>query len=389
VEQVIAALAVPEEPVSFVAASLAFDDQAHGIRETLGRVRHVRGQQQDFSCTNGYIHPLPFLHRAQEHVALELMEELLTRVVVVVLARVGAAHDHDDELARVEDLLVADRWLQVGAMRLDPLLQAESSKGLHVMSISAALANQSTHPVRRGSTILVASLVFHVCVPSVGNTQVADAQTLPVAETPVAGAVVGSVTSTPATAADAPGPRAAVWIERKLKFWFTSRSTFYSCAALRDRARYLLYRVGARPDMKVMVSCLDQIGPQQMPSVRITAAVPAEATPEVLARLDADMPRQELIKRVRKTRGLYTEDPLAQFPAVWQTVTIDGRKDPYLEDGDCEFIEQFTKQVLVPLGVRIAADSRVRCVPHQVTMGSVKLKVESLQRYADTVATVQ
>jgi hypothetical protein len=381
----VAPVAIPGEPIGFVVPTLALDDQAHSVGKPLRRMRHVRREQQDFSCTNGYIHPLSILNRAQEHVALELVEELLARVVVVVLARIGPAYDHDDELARVEDLFVADWRPQVRAMRLDPLLQAESSQGLHVMSIRAAITNQGRCQARHELVAVVALAAFLISAPRCGMAQAAD----PGDAAPLTDVPQGLAGMVSAPDADAPRTTAAVWLERKLKFWFSSRTTFYSCSGLRDRAYYLLHRVGARPDMEVAVSCLGQIGPQQMPSVRITVAIPAEATPDVLATLNADAPRRELIKRVRKQKQLYTEDPLAQFPAAWRTVTIDGRRDPILEDADCEFVEQFTRQVLVPLGARVAADSRVRCAPHQVTMGAVKLKLEVLQRHADTIGATQ
>ena len=57
---------------------------------------------------------------AQDHVARELVEELLARVVVEVGALVGSADDGDDEVAVVPDLGVADRRLELVAVLVDP-----------------------------------------------------------------------------------------------------------------------------------------------------------------------------------------------------------------------------------------------------------------------------
>jgi hypothetical protein len=157
-------------------------------------------------------------------------------------------------------------------------------------------------------------------------------------------------------------------------------TTYYSCDGLRNKMIYLLEQAGARPgDLKVLVSCIDPVGPQYMPSVRIRAAVPTLATPEVLAKLAERAPERELIARVQG-KSQEADAAMAQFPATWRTVEIQSRRHRRIEDGDCELIEQLTRRVLVPMGVRVTPDSQISCAPYQVRLGAVDLRFEALQK---------
>ena len=86
VELVAAGLAVPEEAVLFAGAALAFHDESDRVGEALRRMRHVRWQQQDVAFADFDVDRLPVLHGLQHHVAFELVEELLARVIVKILA---------------------------------------------------------------------------------------------------------------------------------------------------------------------------------------------------------------------------------------------------------------------------------------------------------------
>ena len=69
---------------------------------------------------------LPVLDGRKRDLAFELVEELLAGVDVEVLAAVGSAHDHDDELAVGEHLLVAHRRLEQVTVLVDPATEIES-----------------------------------------------------------------------------------------------------------------------------------------------------------------------------------------------------------------------------------------------------------------------
>ena len=173
-------------------------------------------------------------------------------------------------------------------------------------------------------------------------------------------------------------PVSAAWVEVQHNLFYVGQTTYYSCYGLRDKVRYILKQAGAREDLKVTTSCLDSSGAgvESMPSVRIKAAFAAEATPEVLAKLATEAPKRELLARVKGTG-----DPAdLEFPAVWRRVVLDGRGRGRIEEGDCELLELLLEKVLIPAGARVASESRLNCVPHQVPIGSVRLVVDTLHK---------
>ena len=105
----------------------------------------------------------------------------------------------------------------------------------------------------------------------------------------------------PADGSDRAAPVNAVWVDYERSLVYFGQTTYYSCYGLRDKVRYILQQVGARSDLKVSASCVESsgFGVEAMPSVRIKAAFAAEATPEVLRRMEEDAPRRELVARVQ------------------------------------------------------------------------------------------
>jgi hypothetical protein len=190
----------------------------------------------------------------------------------------------------------------------------------------------------------------------------------------------------PASAADAPtAPRVeAVWVPHSFKFAYFGLTSLYSCDGLRDTARHILLRAGARKDgLRVRVSCVETggAGVEQMPMVRVEAAFPAPATPELLERLRND-PRRDLTARVRgETRQ--AEEALVPFAAEQRTVVFDGRSDRRIDDGDCELLDHLVRHVFTPLGLPQAQGSRLSCLPRSVTVGAVNLRLETLQKAPD------
>ncbi len=183
-----------------------------------------------------------------------------------------------------------------------------------------------------------------------------------------------------ATAAEA-APVNAVWLQHESTFTYMGRTTYYSCDGLRAKVRYLMKQVGARPDdLKVRVSCGESrySGLDPMPTVRIKASLPAIATPELLEKLRTD-PRRELVTRVQG-KGGQVDHATAQFPAQWRMVELDGRRGRPIEEGDCELLEYMVRDVFVPMGIKEAEGSRLGCVPHQTPLGSVEVKLETLQK---------
>ncbi|MGI9245889.1 MAG: hypothetical protein ACR2I8_04195 [Steroidobacteraceae bacterium] len=183
-------------------------------------------------------------------------------------------------------------------------------------------------------------------------------------------------------AATEAAPSAAVWVDHETSFVYFGQTTYYSCTGLRDKVRYLMQRLGARPDdLRVRVSCAEAggAGVELMPRVQIRAALPAPATAERLQALAGD-PKRELTARVR---GDSLDVTPVQFPAIRRLVRIDGRHGDHIEDGDCELLEQMVRQVFPALGIGVAEGSRLACMRNQVPIGSVHLLLETLQRAPD------
>lgn len=189
------------------------------------------------------------------------------------------------------------------------------------------------------------------------------------------------------TAADARGTVDAVWLEHDLRFTYFGLTTHYTCGGLRDKVRYVMQQLGARKDdLRVQVSCLEPNGVEAIPSVRIQAALPAAATPEVLARLEQEAPQRELKARVG-AKGQGTDAALARFPARPETVEFTStRAGSRIGDGDCELFEHLERYAFPQLGLRLTEDSRLSCVPRQVGIGSVRVKVQALRAVPEPAA---
>ena len=86
-------------------------------------MRDSRGQQEDLALADGDVLDLAVVHDAEGDVALDLVEELLAVLDVEVLPTVGAADDHDEELAVAPHHGVAHRGLEQMAVLVDPCLE--------------------------------------------------------------------------------------------------------------------------------------------------------------------------------------------------------------------------------------------------------------------------
>ena len=180
------------------------------------------------------------------------------------------------------------------------------------------------------------------------------------------------------TSPDLPQHVKAVWVERKINFTYFAGQTFYSCNGFRDKLRYILLKLGALPQtLKIVSNCSDSMGIQPMSGARITLAMPVEVTPELLAMIEEDAPRRELVRRVRGEQPLDVQ--AAQFPAAWKTVDFSGRRDRRVMAGDCELLRQMAGTLFQHIGVRFGEDSMLRCTQGPLSLGAIKFRAETLQ----------
>lgn len=173
----------------------------------------------------------------------------------------------------------------------------------------------------------------------------------------------------------------AVWVERKVNFTYMPITGYYSCDGLRDKVRWILQQLGARPDLEVKRrGCVKLQGPEPSPGVEIVAAFPAPATPELLEQLAGEAAKRQLAARATGKPDPVAE-ATAQFPARVKRVEFNSSRSSLadLQDGDCELMEQLERQgVFGALGVMVV-ESQIRCVPRQVTLGAVRMTVEVLE----------
>jgi hypothetical protein len=194
---------------------------------------------------------------------------------------------------------------------------------------------------------------------------------------------------------DGPVPVKAFWAEREASFSYTGFTTQYSCEGLRGKVRRILRDAGARDDLDVRVSCTNLSGVEPLPRVRIRAWIPVEATPEALAATPREPTLQE--QTVARARGESAKgapsapvtDAAMQFPAAWQRVSFVGEPTASGRGvglGDCELMQDMVRNVFPALGMRVLPETRLRCVPRQITLGSVDVQLEALRRLPEAQA---
>lgn len=170
-------------------------------------------------------------------------------------------------------------------------------------------------------------------------------------------------------------PVQAVWKDAEIDFTYIGRTSFYSCDSLEQKVRRVLKEVGAREDLRVRTHGCDTLfSPERFMTVRIKLAIPAAVAPgEGLA--PEERSRRELVARVRGEPAADLE-AAEQFPATWKRVRFS-RKSQFLDDGDCELIEQLQTHVFTKLDIRVIAKDNW-CIPGQVNFGQLNLEVETL-----------
>lgn len=146
-------------------------------------------------------------------------------------------------------------------------------------------------------------------------------------------------------------PEAAQWQKHELTFTFSGFTTRYSCGGFEDVLSLLLRAAGARPDAKVVASCMAPMGgPEPISIARLTfySLVPLKA-------------------------GAASHAAAPAVPGLWKPVQLRAGSPRDLGNGDCELIDQFARRIL-PLFTTRDVRNRMNCIPHQVSLGGVDLK---------------
>jgi hypothetical protein len=198
-------------------------------------------------------------------------------------------------------------------------------------------------------------------------------------------------------------PIAAVWKKEEVLFTYQSSIAIYTCDALQNRVASLLYAVGARPDLEVKVTgCSHSVVPmnapaidrtrrawepgsgtsyvrpaesQQISTVHVLLSMPVEMTPDVVAELNADKSRRELISRVTGNPIPRFDDPIP-FAAERRVVTLN-YKTARLEAAECELLDQLVTSSFRNLGLRVVRQGYT-CSRNRVSNIRPSLDVEAL-----------
>jgi hypothetical protein len=204
-------------------------------------------------------------------------------------------------------------------------------------------------------------------------------------------------------------PVAAVFKAREVGFFYRSSNAQQPCYALEGRVAMILRAVGARDDIKVDVNGCDNFAMseesaferwdrerpgsrfddpmdrfrnddrrrqrEQSAHIRVSLMTPVIVTPKVLAEIDKDKSRRELVSRVTGNPAAAMNDPIV-FAAQRQEVTLS-RRTIRLEPEDCELLEQMSSSVFRELDVRVVRRS-FNCDPRQPWHIPPQLTVEAL-----------
>jgi hypothetical protein len=166
----------------------------------------------------------------------------------------------------------------------------------------------------------------------------------------------------------------AIWRIQRFDFTYSSPTVYYSCRALQAKIGAILHAVGAHQRVAVDVQCMGDF--VRYAFVRVTLAVPAEATQSAVNAATTFDTRAQLVARLRHLR-LPTAADIERFPAAWQTVSLSRHRSLHLDSADCDLLRGMREQIFPKLSVRVARDG-LRCSSGSATRIRPKLEVTAL-----------
>jgi hypothetical protein len=168
---------------------------------------------------------------------------------------------------------------------------------------------------------------------------------------------------------------AAIWQIERIEFVYHSSTVRYSCGNLQRRIAAILQAVGAHSTIGVDLGCRsgDLV---RHANVRLTLAVPVEATEEnVRVATDFDT-RDELVARLWQ-KQLPSANDIARFPASWRTVALARSPPLSLGSGDCDLLRAMRDDVFPRLRVRVVS-SGLHCGGGANTRITPRIQVNAL-----------
>ncbi len=189
--------------------------------------------------------------------------------------------------------------------------------------------------------------------------------------------LAGILCALPYAVADAAAPADpatvdGVWVRHERIFTYMGMTSHYSCDGLEYKLKWLLKLAGAREDAVVHGSCSDPMGgPSRISSARMTyytLALPdSPAATQAADGRNLGHPAKEL-----------KVAPPAPGTGAWKAVDLRAaahRND--IQDGDCELVEQFDRDLLQDFTIR-NHESHFTCIPHQISLNGIQSRFEVL-----------
>ena len=164
----------------------------------------------------------------------------------------------------------------------------------------------------------------------------------------------------------------AVWRPIDYQFSYHGFTTRYSCDGLEGRMQTILRAVGAHPETRVSASGCPTNGPSDHAFVRISGGLPVLAS-DAAKQSARDKTKGELLKRLGVKPGMDQD----QFPATQKVIDLSRERVAGLQPGDCELMEQLTREVFPKLGLKVV-ESDMSCFPHTLPISTPRLKVAVL-----------
>ena len=141
----------------------------------------------------------------------------------------------------------------------------------------------------------------------------------------------------------------AVWKEQHLEFSYMGRTARYSCQGLRDKMRSLLLDLGARRDLQVALLGCNESAPLGRGYIgpRLSLVFSSPAMPDAAA------------------KPLHGGD-LTAVDARYESFTLTSDAFRNYGVGDCELIQEFTREILPRLSARNVKQD-ITCIPYQAS----------------------
>ena len=117
-----AIVAVEDDMFVFPRRPAPFDDDSDRVRRTHGGVRNVRRNEERFPFPNQVVDDLVALSDADFDVAFELVKIFLRIDLVKIIPRVRTFDHHDEKVAAIVEVKVADGRLEELAVGFNPVV---------------------------------------------------------------------------------------------------------------------------------------------------------------------------------------------------------------------------------------------------------------------------